>query len=216
MPNSFVSDHLEFFRQFRTRFETTGAVAPSSRFLANAMLGPLRTRSSPRRILEIGPGTGAVTQYLVQELQPDDRLDLVELNEQFATMLNQRFATDNRYMPVADQSQVHVCSLEEFESTAPYDCIISGLPLNNFSVELVEKIYQAYDRLLAPGGTLSYFEYMYVRPFRCLVSKSSERKRLRNLDRIMKQHLARSRFDCSWVFLNVPPAWVQHLRKSDP
>jgi phospholipid N-methyltransferase len=118
-------------------------------------------------------------------------------------------------MPAASQSQVHVCSLEQFESETPYDCIVSGLPLNNFSVELVEKIFAAYDRLLAPGGTLSYFEYMYVRPFRCLVSNQSEKTRLRALDRIMKQHLERERFNCSWVFMNLPPAWVQHLRKAD-
>src|SRR3712207_2100544 len=60
-----VRDHLEFLRQFRRQFETTGAVAPSSRFLAAAMTGPLSRRTKPARILEVGPGTGAVTRKIV-------------------------------------------------------------------------------------------------------------------------------------------------------
>lgn len=213
--DNLLADHLEFFRQFRHRFETTGAVAPSSRFLARAMLGPLRDKTGPRRVLEVGPGTGAVTRFLVQQLQPDDRLDLVELNESFASLLRARFDNDPRYRAAASQSRVHVCPLQEFEAEAPYDCIISGLPLNNFPVELVRRIFESYDRLLAPGGTLSYFEYMYVRPLRSLVSSRPEKMRLRALDRIMNTRLERDRFDRSWVFVNLPPAWVQHLRKAD-
>ncbi|MEZ6065076.1 MAG: hypothetical protein R3B90_05075 [Planctomycetaceae bacterium] len=40
-----LRDNFEFLRQFRERFHTTGAVLPSSRFLAKAMTGPFRERS---------------------------------------------------------------------------------------------------------------------------------------------------------------------------
>src|SRR5437870_2641258 len=79
----FIGDHLEFFRQYRRRFQTTGAVAPSSRFLARALAKPFEQHARPCRVLEIGPGTGAVTRRIVRLLKPDDRLDLVELNENF-------------------------------------------------------------------------------------------------------------------------------------
>ena len=82
-----VHDHLEFFRQFRRRFKTTGAVSPSSRFLAKALVRPLRESRGPARVLEIGPGTGAVTRKIVELLGPEGHLDLVELNEAFATNL---------------------------------------------------------------------------------------------------------------------------------
>jgi len=216
MGDKLLADHLEFFRQFRHRFETTGAVAPSSRFLARAMLGPLQDKTGPRRVLEVGPGTGAVTRLLVQQLGPDDRLDLVELNARFAALLRERFDKDPGYQPLAGQSRVYECPLQDFQAEAPYDCIISGLPLNNFSVPLVQQIFETYDRLLAPGGTLSYFEYMYVRPMRSLVSGRPEKMRLRALDRILNARLARDRIARSWVFVNFPPAWVQHLRKAEP
>ena len=209
----FLKDHWEFWRQFRQRFETTGAIAPSSQFVARAMTGPMVRRERPGRILEVGPGTGAVTKRIVRLLRPEDRFDLVELNETFAGLLRERFETDPRYRAAADRSQVHVCPIQEFAATEPYDIIVSGLPLNNFPAELVRSIFQTYFKLLAPGGTLSYFEYMYVRPLRKLVVGQDERTRLNEIDRIANEYLSEYRIGRSWVFANFPPAWVQHLRK---
>lgn len=188
---------------------------PSSRFLAWAMTGPMKRRDKPARILEVGPGTGAVTHRIVRMLKPGDRFDLVEINEAFADLLNRRFESDPAYRRVADQSAVHVCPLQDFQADEPYDFIISGLPLNNFSTELVDEIFESYFRLLAPGGVLSYFEYMYVRSMRKYVGAKDERERMRKLDAMLGDHVKNHRFRRSWVFLNVPPAWVQHLRREE-
>ena len=212
MPN-FLKDYWEFLGQYRERFETTGAVAPSSRFLAKAVTIPMSQRKEVIRVLEVGPGTGAVTKRVVQLLKPNDVFDLVELNETFAEMLRQRFEKDAKYRAVAERSTVHVCPIQEFKADQPYDIIISGLPLNNFPSELVRQIFQRFFELLAPGGTLSYFEYMYIRPLRKLVSAAPEKQRLTELDKIANEYLDKYRIDRSWVFVNVPPAWVQHLRK---
>jgi phosphatidylethanolamine/phosphatidyl-N-methylethanolamine N-methyltransferase len=66
----FFAEHLEFFRQYRHRFQTTGAVAPSSRFLARALARPLQQHAGPCRVLEVGPGTGAVTRRIARLLKP--------------------------------------------------------------------------------------------------------------------------------------------------
>ena len=210
-----MRDHLEFFRQFRRRFDTTGSVMPSSRFLARAMTGPFQSRRQPARILEVGPGTGAVTRRIVRLMQPSDRLDLVEINETFAGLLQRRFESDAAYRRVAPQSTIHVGPLQEFEGNGPYDFIVSGLPLNNFSIELVREIFDSYLRLLAPDGVLSYFEYMYVRPIRKVVGKQAGRRHIRELDDVLAGYLDKYRFRRSWVFCNFPPAWVQHLRHSE-
>jgi len=188
---------------------------PSSRFLARALTDPLNRRHEPARILEVGPGTGAVTQRIVQLMGPRDRLDLVEINESFAEHLQSRFRDDDEFSRVAEQSDVHNCALQEFRSAEPYDLIISGLPLNNFPIDLVREIFDSYFRLLAPDGVLSYFEYMYVRPIRKVVGKPEGRRRMRELDDILDGYLRQHRFDRTWVFCNVPPAWVQYLRHAD-
>ena len=208
-----MRDHIAFFRQFRKRFETTGSIVPSSRFLAAAMTRPLLQRSGPVRVLEVGPGTGAVTQRIVRIIRPGDRLDLVELNETFVGMLQERFQDDAAWRRAAGQSELHVCPVQDFRSDAPYDFVISGLPLNNFSSGLVQELFETIFGLLAPGGILSYFEYMYVRPTRRFFSNADERKRLSELDTIANAWFDRYRIRRDSVLLNLPPAWVQHLQK---
>lgn len=215
---SLIREYKTFFRQFREQFETTGAIAPSSRFLARSMTRRLRDRSAdagPMRVLEIGPGTGAVTRTIVRHLREGDRFDLVELNEVFAQHLKTRFEQDATWNRVAAQSEVHVCALQEFQSEAPYDVVISGLPLNNFPADLVDEIFDHYFRHLAPDGVLSYFEYQFVRSFRTRLGARAERARLKSIDATMGRYCEKHRVRRDWIFVNMPPAWVQHLRKEE-
>jgi phosphatidylethanolamine/phosphatidyl-N-methylethanolamine N-methyltransferase len=213
-----LKEYATFFREFRQRFETTGAIAPSSRFLARSMTRYLRARpvdAPPIRVLEIGPGTGAVTGTIVKHIRENDRFDLVELNEAFAGHLQQRFETDAVWKLAAAQSKVHVAPLQEFSSDGPYDFVISGLPLNNFPADLVDDIFEHYFQHLLPGGILSYFEYLFVRSIRTRVGAKSERARLKSIDKTMGDYCSKHRVRRDWIFPNIPPAWVQHLQKSE-
>ena len=208
-------DRLAFFRQAREHYHTTGAIAPSSRFLARAQTRPLAALKSqldrPARVLEVGPGTGAVTRRIVSLLEPGDVFDLVEINQEFANLLGRRFTDDPSFSRLSESARVHAVPLQEFHRETPYDVIISGLPMNNFSSALVEELFEAYFRLLSPEGTLSYFEYMYMRPLRKLVSGRDDRERVDRIGEIMSGHCDSRQASTSWVFVNLPPAWVQHL-----
>ena len=207
-----LRDHFEFFRQFRERYETTGAVMPSSRFLARALTKPLRELQAPRRILEVGPGTGAVTKAIVRQVREGDTFDLVEINPDFAGLLQDRFENDDAWRHAREVAEIHVCPLQEFSPDQPYDAIVSGLPFNNFPATLVEELLDHALGLLKSGGTLSFFEYMFVRPVRRRFSKSTEKTRLAEIENILGKRFGQHRFHTDWVFVNVPPAWAQHLR----
>jgi phospholipid N-methyltransferase len=211
----FFAGYGAFFRQFREHFETTGAIAPSSPFLAAAMTRFLASRkagSAPVRVLEIGPGTGPVTDSIVRLLRPGDVFDLVELNGEFVRILQQRFEADRAWSAVVSQCRIQQLPIQQFVAESPYDFVISGLPLNNFPAALVREITDAYFRLLKTGGVLSYFEYMYVRPMRKLVTFGADRRRIVEIDKIMAEQCQRSRICRDSVWINLPPAWVQHLR----
>ena len=208
-----LQDHWTFLREFRRTFRTTGAVAPSGRSLAKAMTRPLRELPEPRRVLEIGPGTGAVTRTILKSLGECDTLDLVEINSEFADHLRQRFLDDPDYQAAADRATVHCCPLQDFAGIeGGYDAVISGLPFNNFPTELVDSLMDCAIAHVRPGGTLSFFEYRYVRPVRQRIGRRPDRPRLTRIEMLLRRRFAEHRFRQDWVFANIPPAWVQHLR----
>lgn len=212
MTRNPLQDHQIFWREFRDNFHTTGAVLPSSRWLATALTRYVRRSAGGLRILEAGPGTGVVTRQIVRRMGPLDQLDLVELNDTFVSLLRQRFREDPRFRAVAEQARVIHQSVTELPSDDQYDVIVSGLPLNNFDVDQVASILGTYRRLLRPGGTLSFFEYIGVRPVRRLVGKPVDRRRLHGITRLLRETFEHRAVRREWIWANVPPAWVHHVR----
>ena len=202
-----------FVKQFGSRFETTGSLIPSSRFLARAITRYVQERGDAQiRVLECGPGTGPFTDRIVRLLKPGDAYHLVELNEHFVEVLHERFENEPHWQRALKMSNIYQLPLQEFEPGEQYDFIISGLPHINFSTTVVEAITAAYFKLLKPGGMLSYFEYMYVRPIRKIVTLGSDRQRIHEVNAVMEGHISRHRVRRQSILLNIPPAWIQHLR----
>lgn len=211
----FIKENTLFFREYVRHFHHTGAVLPSGRFLAAALTRFVRGEhgNGERKILEVGPGTGAVTKRIVGGMNGGDRLDMVELNDSFVEQLQKRFQTEPSFKTVADRARIHHCPIEEMPGEEKFDVIVSGLPFNNFPAESVEQILATLLERLAPQGTISFFEYIAVRPARAMLSGRSERTRLRGIGRAMRAVFQNHEIRRDSVLLNVPPAWVHHLRK---
>ena len=222
MPGRRVAHHRIFLSEFRQNFAMTGSLLPSSRFLAKALVRYVADNrhssasdaatDRPRRILEAGPGTGPVTRRLITAMAPGDTLDLVEWNPRFVSVLERRLSHDRVFREVADRVSIQHARVEELPGTAQYDLIVSGLPLNNFSVELVGQVLETFQRLLRPGGTLSFFEYMGVRSLRARWGAAADRARLQGISQRLEGAFESLEIRRDWVWANVPPAWVHHLR----
>lgn len=207
---------MTFLNEYRRTFVTTGAIAPSSRSLARALSRPLSRHDVPARILEVGPGTGAVTREIVRHVGPEDRLDIVELNERFVELMRGRFASEPDFQKVAGQTEIFHMPVQDLPAEEPYDYIISGLPLNNFPPDLVSSILRRLMRLLRLGGTLSFFEYLAIRRVKTVVSSRKERRRLARVGRVVGNYLREYEREHDIVFLNIPPAVAHHLRNGAP
>src|SRR5689334_24258074 len=83
-------DEVRFIRSWLEKPLSTGAVTPSGRVLARTMARYVDP-GLPGPIVELGPGTGPVTEALVTQGITPDRLVLVEFNPTFCQLLRSRF-----------------------------------------------------------------------------------------------------------------------------
>jgi phosphatidylethanolamine/phosphatidyl-N-methylethanolamine N-methyltransferase len=196
---------LKFFCRFLQDFKQIGAIAPSSSSLAKEITSKLVKDQSlpPRRILEIGPGTGSFTDKIVKRMNFGDTLDLVEFDKKFVDTLTIKYGK----IPGV---RIYHQSILDYSSIEGYDHVVSGLPLNSFSNTDVKEVFKKYTSLLKKGGTLSYFDYLFLPTIKQFMLNKEE---CVEFDRILAQKEAFfNQYGTSkaTVPLNAPPARVLH------
>ena len=206
---------ITFIRQSFRDFRTTGAVAPSSPFLARAMVKGLPRRDEiPEhfRVLEVGPGTGSVTEALAARLAHRGRLDLCELSEEFAGHLRERLRKERRFHRLDGRIRLFQADVRELPPRALYDVVVSGLPFNCFSAPEVRELLGHFRGLMKPHGTLTFFEYVGIRKLQAPFVGPQRRQHLKEVGRVVKEFAREYQFEDEIVTLNLPPARVRHLR----
>ena len=152
-------DEVHFLRSWIEKPLTTGAVMPSSKVLARTMAAYVDPKSNGP-VVELGPGTGAVTQALVDRGIDPARLVLVEFNPSFCRMLRARY-------PAATVVQGDAYRLRHLlESTLREraDAIVSGLPLVTKPMRTRVRLISEAMTLLRPGAPFVQFTYAMVPP----------------------------------------------------
>jgi phospholipid N-methyltransferase len=203
---------LVFLKEFLNSFQTTGAVAPSGRHLARAMVQPLLEIPGERRILEAGPGTGVFSDQIIRALRPGDELILCEVNSTFAEYLKRRLNEDPGWSPRGSQIRVECSDIREFFAPGRFDFIVSGLPLNNFSPDLVHELLGGFVESLKPHGVHTFFEYQAVRSWRIRFGAKETRLRMTGIQKSIDSAIKNSTVARKSVFLNMPPAYAYEVR----
>src|SRR3979409_1617401 len=85
-----IDDEVRFIRSWLEKPLATGAVMPSGKLLARAMAKCVDPEVEGP-VIELGPGTGAVTAALVEQGIEPCRLVLVEFNPTFCRLLRTRY-----------------------------------------------------------------------------------------------------------------------------
>ena len=110
---------LGFLGEAIKNYRQTGAVAPSSRRLAQSMVSHLDDHSGPRRILEVGSGTGAFTRHILDGMRDGDRLDAVEISDSFAAALEADVLAPHRAAHPEQACRVFQCPIEDAALEGP-------------------------------------------------------------------------------------------------
>ena len=154
-----VADGVYFLTSFVAAPRRTGAVAPSGRALARAMamaIGP----APHGLIVELGPGTGPVTESLIEVGVARKRLVLVEYDPGFCGILRQRFAPAKI---VQGDAYDLAAALAGFAGK-PIAAVVSSLPLLNQPPARREKLIGDAFSLMGRAGVFVQFTYGFGSP----------------------------------------------------
>lgn len=133
-----------------------GAVAPSTRFLAEKMLESIDF-DEVTNIIELGPGTGVFTEIMLHRMRKDARLIAFELNDEFHEGLSKRI-DDPRFTLIHDSAE-NIAKYVPKELATKQDAVISSLPLMMFPDELRQNVIDASYTALRPKGKYVQFQY---------------------------------------------------------
>jgi|TARA_B100000315_G_scaffold241554_1_gene262535 phospholipid N-methyltransferase len=167
---------------------------------------------SPKRVLEVGCGTGAFTKEILKKLNDGDELHIVELCPDFCelieTNLLQQFRKNNPNVEV----QVHNVPVENANVEGKFDAIICGLPFNNFPINLVEHIFEVMLGFLLQGGELAYFEYLGMRTLKRTFGFPSIRKETKQRTIDINNRYQNQKGEQQTVWRNLPSCRVVRLK----
>lgn len=184
-----LDDEVRFLRSWIEKPLHVGAVMPSGRLLARTMAQYVdRNLGGP--VIELGPGTGAITTALVEHGIDQARLVLVEYNPSFCALLRDRY-------PQAKIVQGDAYRLRDTlwdVLSAPATAVVSGLPVVTKPMLTRLRLVRDAFAALSPGAPFVQFTYSVVPPIpRSLPGVSAE---------------ASER-----IWMNLPPARVWVYRK---
>jgi phosphatidylethanolamine/phosphatidyl-N-methylethanolamine N-methyltransferase len=186
-----LDDEVRFLRSWLERPLSIGAVTPSGKMLARTMARYVDP-ASDGPVVELGPGTGAVTEALVAAGVAPSRLVLVEFNPTFCRLLRLRY-------PEATLVQGDAYSLRRLLETLllqPAAAVVSGLPLVTKPIKMRLRLIRDALDLMLPGAPFVQFTYSVAAPLPRRLGgfsvEASER-----------------------IWMNIPPARVWVYRRSD-
>ena len=150
-------DEARFLRSWLERPLVTGALTPSSKMLARVMASYVDPRQ-PGPVVELGPGTGPVTDAIVRRGVAQDRLVLVEFNPEFCKLLKRRF-------PKATVVEGDAYDIgRTLEGLSDAAATVSSLPLLTKPMEQRIALMRGAFDLMAPNAPFIQFTYAVVPP----------------------------------------------------
>ena len=195
--HAMVYEYAKFFKVFLRAPALTSAIVPSSPWLAKRMIEDVQLTQA-KVVVELGPGTGAFTRAIQEEISPSAFFLAVEIDPQFASHLKSDFPRAHIVNDSAARLDEHLRALGQ-ESA---DCVLSGLPWAGFSGEEQQRILSAVVRTLRPGGLMTTYAYNHT-------AWLPGGRRFRKLLKSTFSDVSTTRTE----WRNLPPAFVYRCRK---
>ena len=184
-------------KQFIKKPFSTGALCSSSKQLAKAITSEI-SLDKAKSVVELGPGTGAVTKHILRSVTPDTKFFAVELNKELFHVVKKKFPEIRIY----NDNALNLSEMLKKENLSHIDVVVSGLPWASFPEKLQDELLSVIVKSLSKGGIFTTFAYIQGM---LLPSAWSFRDRLQRHFSVVKTSPI--------VWTNIPPAFVYRCRK---
>jgi phosphatidylethanolamine/phosphatidyl-N-methylethanolamine N-methyltransferase len=174
-----------------------GAVAPSSPSLAAVIASVVPTAGAPI-VVELGPGTGAMTTAIEARLASDARHVAIELDPRMVGFLRQ--AHPGLEVVEGDAVKLHALLAERGIEQA--DAVVSGLPWALFDEATQVSILAQVASVIGPDGVFATFAYRHG------MALAAARRFRRTLHATFGEVVL-----TPTVWRNMPPAFVYVCRR---
>jgi phosphatidylethanolamine/phosphatidyl-N-methylethanolamine N-methyltransferase len=148
-----LADNFRFLRALIARPKNIGAIFPSSPALAEAIAREIAPNAGP--VLEIGPGTGVVTEAILARGVAPERLTLLEYDEDMAQHLAARYPKARVFQGDAFDLDATLGPV----NGSPFAAIVSGIPLLNHAMSRRQAFMAELASRMMPGAPLIQFSY---------------------------------------------------------
>ncbi len=157
LPRTLIADYRKFVTAAVRRPAQVGAVIPSSAALARVMANIVPTSGTPT-VVELGPGTGALSAAIRQRLPEGGRHLAIELDADMAEHL--RTTLPGSEVIEGDAAELGTVLAEAGVGAA--DAVVSGLPWSLFSAESQSRILHQVGESLAHGAAFTTIAYLHA------------------------------------------------------
>ena len=154
-----LDDEVRFLRSWIEKPLHMGAVMPSSKLLARTMAQYVDV-DSKGPVIELGPGTGAITNALIEHGIDQKRLVLVEYDPGFCALLRDRYP----HAKVVQGDAYRLRRLLENYINEPAAAVVSGLPLVTKPLRTRVRLISDAMTLLGAGAPFVQFTYAMLPP----------------------------------------------------
>jgi len=138
---------VTFFKRFVASPIAVGAILPTSIATARVMAAPIPKGGN---VLELGAGTGSITQGIIERIGDPTRLTSIEIDPELAKEFKKNFPSVN--LCVTDAEEI----LKKNES---YDAIVSGIPFTIMTPAKRARMFDLITKRLKPGGVFTAIQY---------------------------------------------------------
>lgn len=151
-----------FVKEMLGNSREVGTIASTSKYAARVLAPVIHKKDSPKVIVELGAGTGSVTEAIAKKIRPIDLFISIECNENLFDVCKRKlvdYSGQKNIILLCDIAQ-NLPNILKKHNVKYVDEIICTIPFRVLPKKDTAQILNIIKTVLKPGGLFSFIRYI--------------------------------------------------------